>query len=668
MKKAIILSGIFFSVGTLLAQPFSSRLGNFQVDYVSGCVPFSINFKSILAGECQGGTPCSIDFLGNGQGITVSSSNQTFTYNQVGDFTIKVLYGKVDPTTGVQIRDDLSIKVRANIQPVFEVSTCSGDKAIVRITDSNYPEYKVGDFGDGFSTPFGSVKNFQHPYNTLSPFYPNFNVRVRGIYKNMDGTYAADNCDASSQPFKSLPALASPQINTLTAGDLLTATDPSQARLDFTPQANTQTRIDIAVNNATNFQQLKNSFGVTSETVTNLNLDNNYYCFRLSAFDPCTSLPIASTIVGPICSHRFSVTAKDGIPTAPNGIMQLDWQTSSSTVLGIDVWRDDKLLFGPLPGVDISYDDSDPSLVKCNTEYRYKIISNYNGGGKSISLEKRAKSFTTLKPATIVNTSSVVSTNGVQLNWIQDPKSTTTAYYLFRSQNQGTFFSLATSPTTQYQDATYNSNADFCYLINYKDQCNNGSLDSSPICPIRLRGSLNNRNEVSLSWNDYTGWNQGVANYLIEKYDQNGTLLGSAIDLGNSKVYSESTADLQNQIVSYRVIANPKELGLTQQSKSNQVTIIKDINLFYPTAFTPDRKGPTENENFKVGGQFIAKFEISIFDRWGSLIFFTDKNEPWDGTQNGLPMPVATYVWTANIVDMAGRSLKRSGTILLLRK
>ena len=79
-------------------------------------------------------------------------------------------------------------------------------------------------------------------------------------------------------------------------------------------------------------------------------------------------------------------------------------------------------------------------------------------------------------------------------------------------------------------------------------------------------------------------------------------------------------------------------------------------------------KARTKSMDFKVGGQFIAKFELSIFDRWGSLIFFTDKNEPWDGTQSGLPMPIATYVWTANIVDTAGRSLKRSGTVLLLHK
>ncbi|NOS56590.1 MAG: hypothetical protein HOP37_10095, partial [Cyclobacteriaceae bacterium] len=74
------------------------------------------------------------------------------------------------------------------------------------------------------------------------------------------------------------------------------------------------------------------------------------------------------------------------------------------------------------------------------------------------------------------------------------------------------------------------------------------------------------------------------------------------------------------------------------------------------------------NEVFELRGQFITRLELSIFDRWGSLVFYSDTNEPWNGTQRGLPMPLASYVWTANITDLAGRSFKRTGTVVLLRK
>ena len=137
--------------------------------------------------------------------------------------------------------------------------------------------------------------------------------------------------------------------------------------------------------------------------------------------------------------------------------------------------------------------------------------------------------------------------------------------------------------------------------------------------------------------------------------------------MGAAITFVDDQPDPKNQLVAYRIVAKPTEVALVS-SVSNQVDIIKEINLFYPTAFTPDKQGPTENEVFNVNGQFIVKLELSIFDRWGAQIFYSNKNEPWDGMRSGQPMPIASYVWTANITDLVGRSLKRSGTVVLLRK
>jgi gliding motility-associated-like protein len=60
--------------------------------------------------------------------------------------------------------------------------------------------------------------------------------------------------------------------------------------------------------------------------------------------------------------------------------------------------------------------------------------------------------------------------------------------------------------------------------------------------------------------------------------------------------------------------------------------------------------------------------ELKIFDRWGNLVFYSDKNEAWDGTNNGRTMPEGTYVWIANITDMANQNFSQNGTIVILRK
>jgi gliding motility-associated-like protein len=158
----------------------------------------------------------------------------------------------------------------------------------------------------------------------------------------------------------------------------------------------------------------------------------------------------------------------------------------------------------------------------------------------------------------------------------------------------------------------------------------------------------------------------GVQSYLLEKYDKAGVLIRT-FNLGKTTTFIDDQPDTKNQIVSYRVVAKANQAGLVA-SASNQVIFTKSINLVYPTAFTPDGRGPTENEVFELRGQFIARLELSIFDRWGALVFYSDKNESWDGTQLGLPMPLASYVWTATITDLAGRSFKRTGTVVLLRK
>src|SRR5690606_9404582 len=107
--------------------------------------------------------------------------------------------------------------------------------------------------------------------------------------------------------------------------------------------------------------------------------------------------------------------------------------------------------------------------------------------------------------------------------------------------------------------------------------------------------------------------------------------------------------------------------GGIPQSISNTIRIIKEPNLFHPTAFTPNADGL--NDVFNVFGQYVDRFEMQIFNRWGEMMFHTeDLNEGWDGRFKGTLMPEGTYVFRATITDQAGRSFERSGTLVLLRK
>jgi gliding motility-associated-like protein len=152
----------------------------------------------------------------------------------------------------------------------------------------------------------------------------------------------------------------------------------------------------------------------------------------------------------------------------------------------------------------------------------------------------------------------------------------------------------------------------------------------------------------------------------VQKFDKSGTLL-STINAGTDTLFVDDQPDPNNQLFQYKVVGEANDVGINP-SISNLVSVLKSANIFYPSAFTPDGTGPVENDKFNVSGQFIVKKELKIFDRWGNLVFYSDKNEPWDGTNSGRAMPEGTYVWIANITDLSGQNFSENGTVVILRK
>lgn len=632
MKKLIIILSFVFIAGNLHAQ-YTSRLGRFQVDEIKGCAPFTItivNTNVITTGECTPGKPCLMDYQGNG---SQQQNLFTFTYTTPGTFKLSVLYQSIGA-------DDITITVDPNIQPEFEVYTCSGLQTSIKITDKGYDQYFIDFNSDGInevSMPNGNNQTATHNYGVAG----NFTIRVKGKDIN-----SADNCTAKAQAFTSIATLPVPQITTLSA------IDATQLQLDFTPITNIQFKLEIAVNNSNTFQQLQTLYGVSTVTIPNLKIDDNFYCFRLSAFDPCTN---TNTYSFPVCSQNFDLAVQ-------SGVNKLTWATSGLGVNSTDVQRQG-VSYTLIPGSPSLFNDAD---VVCKTSYCYRVVNLYAGGTKSISLEKCGESFTVTSPSPIDNTSSVVAADGVKLTWKQDPLFNPFEYTILRSQNNGTFSELGQTSTKEFSDAGYTTGSNSCYRINYSDLCENVSQQGSLICPMRLASTIDSKNAITLRWSKLKGWKNGVKNYRVQKFDRSGGLM-STTNVDSDTVFVDDQLDLINQVVQYRILADANETGLTT-SVSNQVVVTKEANLFYPTAFTPDGTGPVENETFSVFGQYIVKMELKIFDRWGKMIFYTDKNTPWDGTQSGRVMPEGTYVWIAKITDLAGRNFSREGTVVILKK
>lgn len=91
-----------------------------------------------------------------------------------------------------------------------------------------------------------------------------------------------------------------------------------------------------------------------------------------------------------------------------------------------------------------------------------------------------------------------------------------------------------------------------------------------------------------------------------------------------------------------------------------------DPHFFVPTAFSPN--GDNNNDLLHVIGAGIKEFDLSVYDRWGELVFrTTEKNEGWDGTFKGSPLDAAVFVYYFSATMDDGSKITEKGNITLVR-
>jgi gliding motility-associated-like protein len=644
--RRLLLVAVLITLCSSLSAQVVSRLGRFSVDKVQGCAPFTVTILetdlSPSGADCTPGTPCAMFYHGG----TVCAPNSTpcqnltsYTYETPGTFTLSVVYQNIGA-------DDIVITVDENIEPDFEVYRCSNNDVTIKVEDNNYEQYVI-DFSDGpeVAIPFSNNMLVQHDYTTAGTY----NIKVRGRDSNPD---AADNCDAKETPVVTLTTLPGVSLTSLTA------TSPTSVQLAATTQPHILYRLEIAVNNGSTFQLLQSVKVYETSTIdlSNLLLDNNYYCFRLSSYDPCTNSNSYSNIV---CSQDFDVAFN-------NGVNELTWRTATFGMTGFSWQRTDMTepqSFGHSePGVHLSDSDVD---YDCNHHYCYQLTITYAGGATSTSLSKcGVGQLLTTHPAVDNVTGSINPGGTADLTWTLDPLLKLQGSEIMRSSNGGPFTQVGTTTgsAVTFNDGTYTTEGAYCYQVNYLDLCQNYSAAGVIVCPMRLLGSMNASNVVTLNWTPYKGWKDGVQSYVVEKYTPTGALITSfPVNLDTFLV--DDLPDLANQIVLYKVRSVP--VTGTTGAYSNTLTFTKSVNLTFPTAFTPN--ADALNDVFHVTGQYVSKMNIRIFDRWGSLVFASESNEPWNGTREGVPMAESAYVWRAEVTDLAGQTTSREGTVVLIR-
>ena len=96
-----------------------------------------------------------------------------------------------------------------------------------------------------------------------------------------------------------------------------------------------------------------------------------------------------------------------------------------------------------------------------------------------------------------------------------------------------------------------------------------------------------------------------------------------------------------------------------------EIQVRAESTLYIPNVFTPNGDGI--NDAFNIYSYNLSEFDLSVFNRWGQLLFHT--NDPltgWDGTFKG-QIVAGVYVFTLKAKGNDGSEYQKSGHVTLIQ-
>lgn len=609
----------------------------FTADITRGCAPLTIHVT-----DCStDGSEIGYDF---GEGITAVT---TYTFTTPGKYTLRQVGNFTASGGGDTLTRTDYIEVLPTPAPVFSVSSCRGNTVNVKITEPVYDAYIVN-FGDGSTQTIAPNDNINHTYATIAQQ----TITVTGHYNIQPNPPGGVCGNSGSQTITPIQELVKPLIKRLEVKNA------AEVELSF----ETLSYLSYTIYQKTGsgaYQEIADlpapPDGTTIQSIANVNTGQAVYTFRVDAKDICNNT---------VSSEEVSSILLNG--SAANNQNELSWQQATTLFQQFSIQRDNQTISEISVPARRNYTDQQ---VKCPNEYCYRLLGQTASGIVSVSNQVCIQAISSTKPPAIRNMTVSIENGIPVVSWPMPPGISAALFTIFRSDNGGPFRELERTNDAVYRDENSNAQVnlnDYCYQVVYSDACGNTSLPGDKACPIRLSGTLNST-IIQLNWNPYTGWTNGVKSYTLEKLDAQGNVNASQ----NANTSVSATIDLNQepdnatQVLRFRLKALPNE-ALVQPGYSNSIEIIQAQQLHLPEAFTPNND--KLNDTFEAKGLFIQEFTMTIYNRWGEILFVSDDiNNGWDGTFNGERSAAGSYVYTIQTGDFTGRTYKRKGTFVLIR-
>jgi gliding motility-associated-like protein len=651
----VLLLGIFSLVNqevsgqgagarTEATQSFCGTTGAFTVTPEVGCAPLTVNVKNKVP------KPESLTYAfhfdrnqNTPPNISETTQDSTFTYPAPGIFTI-LQYGSSNGTGFSGCKD---VTVKETRGPKAELIACPSGK--VRVTLGDDPVTKAYDvvtinWGDGktqnVNLKTSTTAFFEHTYASAGNLP---GITLKGSYTNGVCSAESNTTTLTAGTPQSLASIRIRSVEMPASGD---------AKIIYDGMEGIETKVYMA--------QGKGDFAYTNregqtggtQSATMPQLDPKVvYRFQLWSTDICGNI-IKSPIVSSIVMKQGSLSLDE--------IISLEWENELNTN-GLEEYqlkRNGAVIFSTSDM--LSYEDTD---VKCGNTYQYEIVAIVENDVRSysapISLEPK-----TSAPGDITNALVTVTDNNTISTKVElSGEGLTSAYNLIveRALLGSTNFEMvspANNQSLQWDDTNVSTSQNsYCYRFQYENACKMKSPSfSTTVCSILLT-----TNTPDIVWNPEPPFISTIESYNLQQVDQSGNVINET-----SKGLSTShTLDLASQSeFGYRIEARSSDGNFT--SLSNLLNFRSEAILLVPDAFTPN--GDAYNERFEVKAYFVKDFKISVFSRWGEVIYHSDDiAEGWDGNVKTGKAPGGYYLYKIEATNATGQTVVKNGSFLLIR-
>jgi gliding motility-associated-like protein len=642
---SFLLSTVLLSQNHVSAQSFCRNTGAFTITPSEGCAPLRVSLSSQMTNaesityaynfdRSREGPPDQRDW----------SYDSSYVYNLPGTYTI-VQFGSAAGTGFSQCKD---VIVFENRGPKAEITACQDGLVQLNIENDSITtayDFVTVDWGDGTQqlvTPSqGSSIDLQHSFPAGTP---RPDIKITGGYNNDKCKSTIRTTTLSSQsPSQSLKGIRIRSVEMLPSGD---------AKILYEGMAGIPTEIMIDKGDGQFVSTGKSGQTAGPQSATISGLDpNQVYSFRLSSKDLCENL-----IESPVVS---SMAIRDGAFSLDE-IISITWQHLPNTekLLEYQLKRDGSVIFSSTD--QLFYVDKD---VKCGTTYQYEIVAIIENDVRSYSAPFSVAPKTSVPAVVSQANVSVQDANTITTTVEITGEGLTSNYDLIVQRAvQGSSDFVQVSPPSngslQYIDTDVSTDAhSYCYRFEYQNSCNLRSpAFSQPVCSILLTNSAS-----QIVWTDELPFTGFLGGYELMELDESGnvlqtitkqTLVSHNLDFGSETEFS------------FRVEAQSSDGKFV--STSNVLHITREPVLLIPDAFTPN--GDAYNERFEVKAYFISNFRMSVFNRWGEVVFHSESaSEGWDGKVDNEKADGGYYLYKIEAIDTAGKAISKSGSFLLIR-